>query len=126
MTEEDRLTIACANLCRMILDPSVRFAHIANEGKRTATAGARVKAQGMLAGISDFWFGWPMGNSGWIELKTPDRPGKRGGRLSPPQKDFRDWCHGAGHLWMECRSLTEFYATLVGWRVPMARNIHGF
>lgn len=119
MTEEDHLTIACANLCRMVLAPCVRFTHIVNEGKRGKAAAGIAKGMGQLPGFVDLWFGWPMGMSGYIEIKTPDRPGKRGGRLSKSQENFRDWCRDAGHLWMECRSVTEVYATLKGWKVPM-------
>ena len=119
MTEEDHLTIACANLCRMVLAPCVRFAHVPNEGKRSKAAGGKAKAMGMLAGFPDLWFGWPMGQTGYIELKVPGGPGKRPGALSPAQKEFRDWCRASGHLWMECRSIAEVYATLKGWKVPL-------
>ena len=119
MTEEDKLAIACANLCRMVIGPSVRFTHIVNEGKRGVAAAGIAKAMGQHRGFPDLWFGWPVGQSGFIELKTPDRPGRRGGRLSEFQEAFRDWCWASGHLWMECRSVDEVYATLKGWKVPM-------
>lgn len=113
------MAVSCADMCRMILAPSVRFTHIVNEGKRGIVAAALAKKMGQLAGITDLWFGWPVGMSGWIELKRPASPGKRAGYLSGPQEEFRDWCFGSGHLWMECHSIQEVYSTLKGWKVPM-------
>lgn len=119
MTDEDHLTIACANLCRMVLAPCVRFTHAVNEGKRNIIAAKKAKDMGQLAGFPDLWFGWPMGMSGFIELKRPASPGKRAGVLSDSQKDFRNWARENGHLWNECQSVNEVYATLKGWGIPL-------
>lgn len=50
---------------------------------------------------------------GTIELKA----GR--GKLSEPQKAFRDDMLAIGHDWAECRSLDEVYTTLKAWGFPL-------
>lgn len=69
---------------------------------------AKAIAQGLIAGSGDYVFVGP-GDGGWIELKSAT------GKLSPDQRDFRDWCEERGVRWARARSLEEFEAILIEW-----------
>lgn len=49
------------------------WAHIPNEGKRSLRHGAKLKREGLKAGVSDYFLATPMINTHglWIELKSP-------------------------------------------------------
>lgn len=52
MTPEDRLQIAAANYLRLQY-PNVLWLHCPNGGSRNAIEGAKLKAMGVLKGVSD-------------------------------------------------------------------------
>ena len=126
-SEEDALQIATADLCRMVLHPSVIAHHSANE-RHGAAAGGKAKAMGQLSGFPDWMLMWTVEFSsrplrvGFIELKSAT------GRMSSEQKDFRERIdtiggNAVGAEWALCRSLDEFTATLKAWRVPMKAGV---
>lgn len=117
---EDALQIACADFCRLALDPSVIWHHSVNEGKRGKAAAGIAKAMGQRAGWSDFVLIWsngapfaPIPLIGFVELKTLT------GTLTDNQKTFRDDVKTIGTEWALCRSLAEFIAALKVFGVPM-------
>ena len=78
--------------------------HIPNGGKRDAKEGARLKRQGVKAGVSDNFLPYPVGRySGlWIELKPPIVKGERKPTTSPNQQDWIDLMNQAGYSAAVC------------------------
>lgn len=82
-----------------------RLFAVPNGGARDAVTGARLKAEGVLPGVSDLVLLVP--NAAHcallIEMKTP------AGRLSEAQKQWRDHLTADGHYRYDvCRSLDDF------------------
>lgn len=88
--------------------------HIPNEGKRSKSTGARLKAQGLKAGVPDVCL--PTAHGGYIglyiEMKVePNRPTEN-------QKKWLRALREAGHMvavcysWDEARKLIEEYLRL--------------
>jgi hypothetical protein len=74
--------------------PDVRIFAIPNGEARSQSAGARLKAEGVSAGVPDLFI--PAWNT-WIEMKRSD-----GGRISPKQKDWWDYLSGIDHQVFVC------------------------
>jgi hypothetical protein len=76
---------------------------IPNGGRRDAVTGARLKAEGVKAGVPDLLLPWPAG--GWhglfIELKAP------GGRVTVAQKRWIEWLRAAGYRAEVCYGWEE-------------------
>ena len=88
--------------------------HIPNEGKRSAAMGARLKAEGLKAGVPDVCL--PTAHGGYIglyiEMKVkPNKPTEQ-------QKQWLRDLRGAGHFtavcytWEEAKNLIEEYIKL--------------
>lgn len=84
--------------------------HVPNGGKRDAVIGAKLKAEGVKAGVPDLVL--PVARAGYhglyIELKR-----QHGGRLSGAQ---RDWCRNLtrqGYCVLVCRGANEALNMLV-------------
>ena len=77
---------------------------VPNGGRRDATTGARLKDEGVLAGVSDLVLLQKRGESGalLIEMKT------RTGRQAPTQKEWQQKVEADGYKYVVCRSLDEF------------------
>lgn len=102
---EHRIQVACVNW--------FRYAHhdmygslfaIGNGGKRDAVTGAKLKAEGVLAGVADLILLERNGkhNALAIEMKTPK------GSQSPAQKEWQAYIETRGVKYVICRSLDEF------------------
>jgi hypothetical protein len=80
------------------------FFAIENGGKRPTTTAARLKKQGVTAGVADTMLAVPTDNCPglWIEFKTMQ------GRQSPAQKDWQEIVESVGYRYTICRSLDEF------------------
>lgn len=72
-----------------------------NQKARNAIEGNRMKAMGVIPGVSDFCNLIP-GGCRWIEMKTPD------GRQSPDQVKFQRLVESLGMTYVICRSLDHF------------------
>lgn len=69
--------------------PGVRIFAIPNGGQRNIVAAARLKAEGVSAGVPDLYIpAWRV----WIEMKRA-----KGGALSEKQKGWRDYLIGCGY-----------------------------
>ena len=67
----------------------VRIFAIPNGGHRSASQGGKLKAEGVSAGVPDLFVPeWRL----WIEMKR-----KKGGRLSPDQRDWIDYLESCGY-----------------------------
>lgn len=96
--------------------------HVPNEGKRNTkmvrtkygmkvvcSSGARLKAEGMVAGVADLLLLTPNKEYGSlaIEMKTQT------GRLSESQKAWREEFEKAGNKYVVCRSFEQFMCEVV-------------
>lgn len=61
--------------------PDLEFTHFPGEGS-SGKEGFFAKRMGVRAGVHDFLFWWPMAQTGFIEMKAPDKKQKSG------QRDF--------------------------------------
>ena len=62
---------------------------IPNGGQRSRTTGAKLKAEGVSAGVPDLYIpAWKL----WIEMKR-----EKGGKISPVQKDWISYLESIGH-----------------------------
>lgn len=103
--EEHRTQVACVRWFRLAhptLAPLL-FA-IPNGGRRDAATGARLRDEGVVAGVADLFLA--AANSAchglFIEMKT------RTGRQQPSQRDFEQSVTAQGYQYSLCRSLDEF------------------
>ncbi len=70
----------------------VKIYAIPNGGKRSTAAAARLKAEGVLAGVSDLHVpAWNL----WIEMKR-----EKGGKVSPMQRQWGDYVESIGHVFI--------------------------
>lgn len=102
---EHRLQQACVRWFRLQY-PALRDVLIAvpNGGRRDAVTGARLKAEGVVAGASDLVLLKPNRFYGalCIEMKTPK------GKQSPAQKEWQKAVEAAGDKYVLCRSIDDF------------------
>jgi len=110
---ESALQVSVARFLDVALPRSVRACHVPNGGRRDAATGARLKREGVKAGVADFVIFMSGGTCAMIELKTAS------GRLSPAQKDWQDWAGQHGLPYAVCRSLDEVIDVLKAWNVPL-------
>ena len=108
--EESRLQQACVRLFALRW-PRLEGLLLAvpNGGRRDATTGARLKKEGVVAGVSDLLLlaPSPAGAHGLcIEMKTPS------GRQSPAQRAWQQKVEARGYRYALCRSLEEFASTV--------------
>lgn len=84
-----------------------RLIAIPNGGNRDAATGARLKAEGVVAGVADLALFIPRKGYGalFVEMKTEK------GRQSDSQKTWAAQL-GADYLYRVCRSLDEFITTV--------------
>ena len=77
-----------------------RIYHIPNEGKRSVTEAARLKAEGLKPGVSDLCLPVPLnGYHGmYIEMKRPDHKNKP----TKYQKDWLDYFNSVGYKAVVC------------------------
>lgn len=72
--------------------PDVRIYAIPNGGYRGKAAAGRLKAEGVLSGVSDLHVpAWNL----WIEMKR-----EKNGRLSSEQKDWGEYVQRLGHTFI--------------------------
>ena len=109
---EQRSLVSWWRLCGQKLQPGAVLYAIPNGGRRDAATGARLKAEGALAGIPDMMLAWPAGGKHglYLELKK-----KVGGRASKAQNEVMKALESAGyacavcHGWLEAKQAIEEY-----------------
>lgn len=106
--------IRWANLQASVYPELARLFHVPNGGQRHAVVAAKLKGQGVKAGVPDLCLPVPrFGCPGlWIEMKTAD------GRVSTTQKDWIGYLKGAGYRVEVCRSFDEARAALLDYLNP--------
>ncbi len=99
---------------------------IPNGGKRNVKEAARLKAQGVKAGVSDLFLPVPASNRAglWIEMKVP-KPNKSS--VSESQREWQERMNSAGYMavvaygWIAARETIKTY--LQGGDVSALANI---
>lgn len=99
--EEHNIQVACVNWFRYVYRECMIFA-IPNGGRRDEVTGAKMKAEGVLAGVADLVILAPNRMVFFIEMKT------RKGVQSMFQKQFQKLVNGMGFGYFVCRSFDEF------------------
>jgi hypothetical protein len=82
---------------------------ITNAAKRSYRLGARMKAEGLTAGVADLCVMLPGGRAAWLEMKTAK------GRQSIEQKGFAARCLRLGHPYAVAKSFDEAVKVLRLW-----------
>ncbi len=95
-------------------NPGLNFWHVANES-RDASQAFWNKKLGILPGVSDLQFGWPVGKVGVMELKYKTS-------LSSAQNKFLSWAHYVGWHTGVARSVREAHDILVNWGLRPAHD----
>lgn len=104
--EEHRIQVSCVRWFRMAHPQlATRLFAVPNGGRRDGITGARLKEEGVLAGVADLILLVP--NADYhallIEMKTPK------GRQSESQRAWQRAVAGNGdYLYVVCRSLDDF------------------
>ena len=79
--------------------PAIRILAIPNGSQRSRTTGARLKAEGVVAGVPDLLVpAWNL----WIEMKRAD-----GGSVSTQQKDWHVYLVSIGHTVLVCAGFLQ-------------------
>lgn len=106
--------IRWANLQAGVYPELSRLFHVPNGGQRHAVVAAKLKGQGVKAGVPDLFLPVPRyGRHGlWIEMKTAT------GALSKAQKDWRAFLDAVGYRVEVCRSFDEARAVLLDYLNP--------
>lgn len=78
---------------------NVRIFAIPNGGARSKATAMQLKLEGVAPGVPDLFIPeWLL----WIEMKRA-----KGGRLSPPQKDWIQYLEGIGHTVLVCHGCDD-------------------
>lgn len=103
--EESNIQIHCVKLFRTIYPhlSKVLFA-VPNGGQRNRVTGAILKAEGVLAGVSDLLLLHPSGkyHGLCIEMKTPK------GKQQDTQVEWQQEVESQGYKYVLCHSVDEF------------------
>lgn len=84
----------------------VRILAIPNGGVRNIATAARLKAEGVSAGVPDLFIpAWMM----WIEMKSQE-----GGVVSKHQKDWIAYLRGVGYIVLVCKGAEDAKRQLCG------------
>ena len=89
---------------------------IPNGGARTTVTGARLKAEGVRAGIPDLFLAVPTDTSHglWLEMKR-----KRGGFVTDFQREAMKALEAQGFACVVCRGFTEAQEAIVKYLRPL-------
>lgn len=114
--EEHNIQVACVRWFAYQY-PELRgllFA-VPNGGRRDAVTGAKMKAEGVVAGVSDLILLVPSNGNGalCIEMKTAN------GRQSDEQKRWQQAVERMGYRYVVCRSLDEFIKEIKGYLIKV-------
>ena len=103
--EEHRIQCACVNWFRLQYPThaSALFA-VPNGGRRDRVSGAKLKAEGVLPGVSDLIL--LIARGGYHALLIEMKTGK--GKQSPAQRDWQRDMTARGYRYIVCHSVDEF------------------
>ena len=110
--EQDHLIEWWDRQCRVYGLPSFALYHVGNEGSGNAIRGARLKRMGVRAGCPDLLLDVPSGGHHGLRIEMKRR---KGGRLSPQQREFLEYLESRGYAvavccgWDEARAVIQDY-----------------
>ena len=110
--EEHQLQCACVKAFRYQFPKyALSLFAVPNGGQRNAVVAAKLKAEGVLAGVSDLLFLEACGpfHGLAIELKTPK------GVQSKAQKEWQEYIESRGWKYVVIRSVDEFMMEVKGY-----------
>lgn len=105
--EEHNLQCSCVKAFRLQhRDVANLLFAIPNGGRRDKVTGAKLKAEGVVAGVADLFLAVPKGiyHGAFIEMKTTDKKSKQ----SEQQKAFERLAISQGYRYVICRTLDAF------------------
>lgn len=109
---ESRIQQACVRWFRLQYPRYARLLFaVPNGGARSAVTGAILKAEGVVAGVSDLILLLPRGgcHALCIEMKT------KKGRQQDSQKRWEEEVSRQGYRYVVCRSVEEFVSEVKGY-----------
>lgn len=96
--------------------PCLKWLHCSLSGVklRSVQEGARLKAEGMVAGICDLFLPYPNNNYAglYIEMKKRNIKGQSKGIVSEAQKDFIEYANIVGYKAVVCYGADEAITTI--------------
>ena len=108
---EDIMQTRLCNIIRINARPEIVWGANPNGDLRAPNVAARLKRQGVRAGMPDLVFCLDDGRTAWLELKA------KGGRLSIAQKAVGFRLRRVKHLWAVAWSLEEAVEILQKWGI---------
>ena len=104
--DEHSIQVACVSWFRwQHSDIAERLFAVPNGGRRDATTGAKLKAEGVLAGVADLILLLPSGGYGALLIEMKKNKGKQ----SPAQKHWENNLTKNGeYKYVVCHSVNEF------------------
>lgn len=122
---ETKLQINIVYMLRLdFLEEDLIFYHVPNGGELTPAKLGKLKAMGMLNGMSDLVFMWQVGSghngwmeSGLIEIKTDT------GTLSDDQRTIRRRVQAMNGKYAVARCYETVRDTLIAWGVPCQHKV---
>jgi hypothetical protein len=109
IVSEHSLQAALLRHLEIAARPDIYWFAIPNAAPRSPQLAARMKAEGLRAGVADLCIMLPGGRTGWLELKNHK------GRQSDAQLGFQTICYRLGHPYAVVRSLDDAIAVLKAW-----------
>lgn len=131
----------CDHLSLLIAPPGERSRYgvvwwsVDHANAASAVAGALRKKRGVISAIPDLVFHWPVGQCGYVEIKTVDGElsrtrtvlKKRGGNVRAVQKlgqaELHDALRASGHRVAVARCWGDLVHVLRCWGVPFTREM---
>ena len=114
---ENDLQCACVTWFRYQYPSQSKRLFMIHNNPKSEREGARLKASGMLRGVSDLCYRLGGGRVAFIEMEF----GKNG--LSPAQKEFCDDCAALGDAYHVAYSLEEFIKIISDYNLHNTENI---
>ena len=112
MEEEHHIQVGCVRWFRLQYPQyaDLLFA-IPNGGFRGKATAAKLKAEGVVAGVADLCLAVPKGGYGalYIEMK------QKGNYQQPNQKRWQKICESVGNRYVVCKTIEEFMSEINGY-----------
>lgn len=115
--DESKLQIEVFKFLDLALPSDYRAFAIPNGGLRNKITAARMKREGVKAGVPDIQIITKSGAAALIELKT------KTGSLNKAQKEWADWFGRNAVPYACCRDVGEVQAALLDWNIPLKAKV---
>lgn len=107
--EEHRIQVACVNRFRIEYPAYNGLLNaVPNGGWRNKAVAAKLKAEGVVAGVADLELNIARGGYHGLKIEMKTEKGKQ----SPAQKDWQRLIEAQGYRYVICRSLEDFITAI--------------